>query len=123
MCKFIGLKRQLTRIARCVLKTEGGGVAIYVALVSAVMIGFGALFRSSDFVRNETELVLVVTPYIVKPVSADQIVLPTDKFLPPSEKDFFLLGKIRQDMVNVAPTSGPGGQIGGIAGAHGHIVE
>ena len=84
----------------------------------------GALFRSSDFQRLETELVMVVTPYIVKPVSADQIVLPTDKFLPPSEKDFFLLGKIRQDVLNVAPTSGPGGQIGGgIAGAHGHIVE
>ncbi len=43
MCKFIGLKRQWTRIARCFLRTEGGGVAIYVALVSAVMIGFGAL--------------------------------------------------------------------------------
>ncbi|MEE8283423.1 MAG: pilus assembly protein TadG-related protein, partial [Alphaproteobacteria bacterium] len=43
MCKFIGLKRQWTRIARCFLKTEGGGVAIYVAFVSAVMIGFGAL--------------------------------------------------------------------------------
>ncbi len=83
----------------------------------------GALFRSSDFQRLETELVMVVTPYIVKPVSADQIVLPTDKFLPPSEKDFFLLGKIRQDVLNVSPTSGPGGQIGGIAGAHGHIVE
>ncbi|MCZ6741159.1 MAG: type II and III secretion system protein family protein [Alphaproteobacteria bacterium] len=84
----------------------------------------GALFRSSDFIRQETELVMVVTPYIVKPVSADQIVLPTDKFLPPSEKDFFLLGKIRQDAPNVAPASGPGGQIGGgIAGAYGHIVE
>ncbi len=83
----------------------------------------GALFRSSDFQRLETELVMVVTPYIVKPVSADQIVLPTDKFLPPSEKDFFLLGKIRHDVPNVAPTSGPGGQIGGIAGAHGHIVQ
>ncbi|MCZ6847935.1 MAG: type II and III secretion system protein family protein [Alphaproteobacteria bacterium] len=84
----------------------------------------GALFRSSEFIRQETELVMVVTPYIVKPVSADQIVLPTDKFLPPSEKDFFLLGKIRHDVPNVAPTSGPGGQIGGgIAGAYGHIVE
>ena len=84
----------------------------------------GALFRSSDFVRLETELVMVVTPYIVKPVSADQIILPTYKFLPPSEKDFFLLGRIRQDMPNVTPASGPGGRIGGgIAGAHGHIVE
>ncbi len=84
----------------------------------------GALFRSSDFVRLETELVLIVTPYIVKPVKADQIVLPTDKFLPPSERDFFLMGNIRKDVPNVTPASGAGGRIsGGIAGAYGHIVE
>ncbi len=84
----------------------------------------GALFRSSEFNRQETELVMVVTPYIIKPVSADQIVLPTDKFLPPSERDLFLMGKIRHDVPNVTPAPGPGGRIsGGIAGAHGHIVE
>lgn len=37
----------------------------------------GALFRSSAFKRNETELMIVVTPYLVKPVSPQQIVLPT----------------------------------------------
>lgn len=84
----------------------------------------GALFRSSEFQRLETELVMVVTPYIVKPISADQVVLPTDKFLPPSEMDFFLMGKIRKEVPNVTPASGPGGRIGGgIAGAHGHIIE
>lgn len=40
----------------------------------------GALFRSTNFRRNETELVIVVTPYLVKPVSASQIALPTDGF-------------------------------------------
>ncbi|HLL31619.1 MAG TPA: type II and III secretion system protein family protein [Allosphingosinicella sp.] len=40
----------------------------------------GALFRSNSFKRNETELVIVVTPYLVKPVSASQIALPTDGF-------------------------------------------
>jgi pilus assembly protein CpaC len=40
----------------------------------------GALFRSNSFRRNETELVIVVTPYLVKPVNANQIVLPTDGF-------------------------------------------
>lgn len=38
----------------------------------------GALFRSNNFRRDETELVIVVTPYLVRPVSANQIVLPTD---------------------------------------------
>lgn len=40
----------------------------------------GALFRSNNFQRNETELVIVVTPYLVRPVSAGQIALPTDGF-------------------------------------------
>ena len=38
----------------------------------------GALFRSNTFRRNETELVIVVTPYLVRPVNASQIALPTD---------------------------------------------
>jgi pilus assembly protein CpaC len=40
----------------------------------------GALFRSNGFRRNETELVIIVTPYLVRPVSAGQIALPTDGF-------------------------------------------
>ena len=45
----------------------------------------GALFRSNSFRRNETELVIVVTPYLVKPVSADQIRLPTDGYRAPTD--------------------------------------
>ncbi|MBV9842092.1 MAG: type II and III secretion system protein family protein [Sphingomonadaceae bacterium] len=40
----------------------------------------GTLFRDNKFTRNETELVIVVTPYLVKPTSADQIALPTDGY-------------------------------------------
>ena len=40
----------------------------------------GALFRSNNFRRSETELVIVVTPYLVRPVSASQIALPTDGY-------------------------------------------
>lgn len=40
----------------------------------------GALFKSDDFRRSETELLIVVTPYLVEPVSDRQIVLPTDGF-------------------------------------------
>ena len=40
----------------------------------------GALFRSNNFRRNESELVVVVTPYLVRPVNASQIALPTDGF-------------------------------------------
>ena len=38
----------------------------------------GALFRSRDFVNNESELVVIVTPHLVKPVSPDQLQTPAD---------------------------------------------
>ena len=44
----------------------------------------GALFRSSSFRRQETELVIVVTPYLVKPVS-ERLALPTDGYRAPSD--------------------------------------
>ncbi|PCI58837.1 MAG: hypothetical protein COB37_12395 [Kordiimonadales bacterium] len=53
----------------------------------------GALFRSESFRRDETELLIVVTPYLVRPVSDRQIVLPTDKYIAPSDMDRFLKGK------------------------------
>ena len=45
----------------------------------------GALFRSNGFKRNETELVIVITPYLVKPVNANEIVLPTDGYQAPTD--------------------------------------
>jgi pilus assembly protein CpaC len=52
----------------------------------------GALFRSNSFRRQQTELVIVVTPYLVKPVDASQIKLPTDGFKAPSDAERWLLG-------------------------------
>jgi pilus assembly protein CpaC len=43
----------------------------------------GALFQSDRFQRNETELVIIVTPYIVRPVDADQIRTPLDPYRTP----------------------------------------
>ncbi|HWH18634.1 MAG TPA: type II and III secretion system protein family protein [Allosphingosinicella sp.] len=53
----------------------------------------GALFRSSGFRRNETELVIVVTPYLVKPVNAAQIALPTDGFRTSNDAQRLLLNQ------------------------------
>nr|WP_298925957.1 type II and III secretion system protein family protein [uncultured Erythrobacter sp.] len=50
----------------------------------------GNLFRSRDFRRGETELVIVVTPYLVKPVNAGDIKLPTDGFRSASELQQFV---------------------------------
>ena len=45
----------------------------------------GNLFRSTNYRKGETELVIVVTPYLVKPVNANDIALPTDGYLNPTE--------------------------------------
>ena len=45
----------------------------------------GNLFRSTNFQRGETELVIVVTPYLVKPMNASDVRLPTDGYLKPTE--------------------------------------
>ncbi len=63
----------------------------------------GALFRSSDFQSDRTELVFIVTPHLAQPLPPDHK-LPTDEYTPPSRADFFLRGK----MEGKAPaTSGP----------------
>jgi pilus assembly protein CpaC len=54
----------------------------------------GALFRSTRYQRAETELVIVVTPYLVRPVSnPNQIALPTDGFRNPDEAQRVLIGQ------------------------------
>lgn len=52
----------------------------------------GALFRSSKFRRQETELVIIVTPYIVNPHNGGTMPLPTDNFQIPGDKDRYLKG-------------------------------
>lgn len=54
----------------------------------------GALFRSNGWKRNETELMIVITPYLVKPVNADQIVLPTDGYKAPTDLGRVFLGRL-----------------------------
>ena len=53
----------------------------------------GALFRSSDFQTDRSELVFIVTPHLVKPLPAVPP-LPTDGYVPPSRADFFIRGKM-----------------------------
>jgi pilus assembly protein CpaC len=53
----------------------------------------GALFRSNGYKRAQTELMIIVTPYLVKPVSAGEIKLPTDGMTNPSDLQNLLLGE------------------------------
>jgi pilus assembly protein CpaC len=53
----------------------------------------GALFRSTRYRKSETELVIIVTPYLVKPVTAGSIALPTDGFKTATDLERVLLGR------------------------------
>ena len=54
----------------------------------------GALFRSNDYQKGQTELVILVTPHLAKHVDPGSIRLPTDGFVEPSDADFFLWGRL-----------------------------
>jgi pilus assembly protein CpaC len=56
----------------------------------------GALFRSNDYQKLETELMIIVTPYIVKPAKPDEIARPTDGFADASDPQTWLLGRVNQ---------------------------
>jgi len=53
----------------------------------------GALFRSQQYRKGETELVILVTPRLAKPLPPGGIPLPTDNFVEPSDAEFYLLGR------------------------------
>jgi pilus assembly protein CpaC len=66
----------------------------------------GNLFRSTDFRRGETELVIVVTPYLVKPIDGNRIALPTDGYQSPNIGQA-LLGFYDNDGVSGGSRPGP----------------
>ena len=70
----------------------------------------GNLFRSRQFRKGETELVIIVTPYLVKPVNAADIKLPTDGFRSANELQQFLGF---QDNAGVSGEQRPGPVAGG----------
>ena len=81
----------------------------------------GALFRSSNYQRNETELVILVTPHLVQPAPAGSLASPTDNFVPPSDIDFFVFGRLEAPESGIGPLGANAG--GGIDGSYGHIIK
>lgn len=56
----------------------------------------GALFGSREFERYETELVIIVTPYLVRPVARQKLARPDDNFTPPSDTAGIFLGRVNR---------------------------
>ncbi|RDB43462.1 type II and III secretion system protein family protein [Halomonas sp. DQ26W] len=55
----------------------------------------GVLFRSQEFIKEQTELVIFVTPRLARSFAPEQVRLPTGSFVPPSDLEFYLLGSFR----------------------------
>lgn len=56
----------------------------------------GGLFKSDRFQRDESELVIIITPYIVKPVSSNKLAAPTDGFAPPHDIERIFTGGLNR---------------------------
>ena len=75
----------------------------------------GALFRSRDYQRNETELLITVTPYIVHPVDPSQLVRPDQNFQEASDPQGWFLGRVNRiysTSQSLQPMPGYAGKIG-----------
>lgn len=81
----------------------------------------GALFRSTEYARNQTELVIIITAHLVSPTRGDALALPTDRIRPPSEADLFLNGRT----VETLNTRGAVGEVArqDFTGSYGYVME
>jgi pilus assembly protein CpaC len=77
------------------------------------------LFRSSAFQKQETDLVIIVTPHLVQPAAPGaHLATPLDNTIPSNDADFFLLGQMeRRKQFNDYVTTG-----GGVGGPYGDII-
>jgi pilus assembly protein CpaC len=66
----------------------------YPALMQIPILG--TLFRSKDFQRNETELVIIATPYLVRPVERSKLARPDDNFNPEGDVETFFLNRVNK---------------------------
>ena len=105
-------------VAGLLSATNKGNVAQLPWIGSVPVLG--ALFRSTAYQQNETDLVVIVTPHLVKPAApGDHLATPMDQRLPANDVDAFVLGKLerRKEYVDYV-TSG-----GSVEGPYGHIIQ
>jgi len=77
----------------------------------------GTLFQSKSFIKRKTELVIVVTPHLVKPFDVAKASLPTDSYVEPRAAEFYLFGKIEGSEKNQSVTAS-----GDLDGEFGHTM-
>lgn len=82
----------------------------------------GALFRSADYQRAQSELVIIITAHLVTPTRGEALALPTDRVRPPSEKDLFLFGRTT---AGSRPLKGVAGEVAkqDFNGSYGYVMD
>ncbi|THD72943.1 type II and III secretion system protein family protein [Thalassobius vesicularis] len=83
----------------------------------------GTLFRSAQYQRSQSELVIIITAHLVTPTRGEALALPTDRITPPSEKDLFLNGKVARD--NSRKLKGAAGEVArqDFSGSYGYVMD
>ncbi len=81
----------------------------------------GTLFRSTNYQRQQTELVVIITAHLVSPTRGEALTLPTDRVAIPTERELFLLGRT----TGRTPTSGAAGDVAqqDFGGSYGYVME
>jgi pilus assembly protein CpaC len=98
-----------TRSAETVIELPSGGSMMLAGLIKDTtrqlvdgtpglkkLPVLGALFRSRDYKSNQTELVVIVTPYLVGSVAEKQLATPVDRFNTPTDRQTILLGRLNK---------------------------
>jgi pilus assembly protein CpaC len=80
----------------------------------------GALFRSADYQRSQSELVIIVTPHLVTPVAGAALALPTDRVRIPTERELFLFGDVAS-----SPKKGAAAEVArqDFSSSYGYVME
>lgn len=83
----------------------------------------GALFRSAEYSRKQSELVIIVTPHLVTPTRGEALALPTDRVRPPTESDLFLFGRVTGD--SRRPRKGAAAEVAkqDFTGSYGYVMD
>lgn len=82
----------------------------------------GALFRSTDYARSQSELVIIITAHLVTPTHGAALMMPTDRIKPPSEYELFINGATEAAAL---PTQGAAGEVArqDFGGSYGYVME
>ncbi|AUQ89203.1 putative bacterial type II/III secretion system protein [Phaeobacter inhibens] len=79
----------------------------------------GSLFRSANYQRAQTELVIIVSAHLVTPTRGEALSLPTDRIRPPSESELFLMGRVAKGQ------KGPASEVAkqDFNGSYGYVMD